>query len=209
LLEELTLDATRELELRRAIDCCVLRCHYGQALDLGVRLSSLAQSEVFDLVSLSTRLKTSTLLELAADVGVTAAGGGPELRAALSAFARSYGVALQMLDDTSGLYRQARADKGHEDLLNDRLTWPWAWLSQRLDELTYSRLQHQARAVERRELHPELLAAALRRHLGDSPHRIIHRQLTSAFERLERQVNSSDLLEPLVEEIERLESAYG
>jgi geranylgeranyl pyrophosphate synthase len=149
------------------------------------------------------------LFELAADIGSIAGGASAELRGALASFARSYGVALQMLDDTSGLYQPGRAHKAHEDLLNSRPTWPWAWLSGRLDQLSYSRLQHQAQATARQELHPEVLAAALRRHLGDAPHRAVHRELSAAFGRLERQTESSQLLAPLAEELARLEKAYG
>ncbi|MES1182187.1 MAG: polyprenyl synthetase family protein [Myxococcales bacterium] len=208
LLEELKLEPRVELALRRAVDRAVLRCHYGQALDLGVRLGTLAQGEVFELVNLSTRLKTGSLLELAAEVGAIAGGADAELCAELSRFARKYGVALQMLDDTSGIYQAARAHKGHEDLLQGRPTWPWAWLSRRLDELGYSRLQHHAQAVVRGEMHPEALASALRRHLGDAPNRAVHRQLQEAFARLQARVKSAALLAPLVDEIERLEAAY-
>jgi geranylgeranyl pyrophosphate synthase len=209
LLSRLTLEPSMELALRRAIDRAILRCHYGQALDLGVRLETLSQAEVFDLVSLSTRLKTGSLFELAAEVGAIAGGASPELGAALSSFARSYGVALQMLDDTSGLYQAPRAHKGHEDLRNSRPTWPWAWLSRSQDELGYSRLQHQAHAVARGELPPETLAAALRRHLGDAPQRAVQRELRAAFECLQAQVQSPELLAPLAEELTRLEHAYG
>jgi len=208
LLEELALPAPVELKLRQAIDRGVLRCHYGQALDLGVRLGSLSRGEVFDVVSLSTRLKTGSLLELAAEIGAIASGATPALRAALQRFSRSYGVALQMLDDASGLYQPGRAHKAHEDLIGGRPTWPWAWLSQRLDELSYSRLQHQAQAVERRELQPEVLAAALRQKLGTSPQRAVHDGLVTAFGELSRHVGESELLEPLAEEIARLERAY-
>jgi geranylgeranyl pyrophosphate synthase len=208
LLEELKLEPSVELELRRAVDRAVLRCHYGQALDLGVRLGTLAQGEVFELVNLSTRLKTGSLLELAAEVGATAGGAGPELRAELARFARSYGVALQMLDDASGIYQTARAHKGHEDLLQGRPTWPWAWLARRLDELSYSRLQHHALAVQRGDVHPEILASALRRQLGNAPNRAVHRQLSDAFARLAARVEDKALLAPLADEIERLEAAY-
>jgi len=209
LLEPLQLEPRVELALRRVIDRAILRCHYGQALDLGVRLDSLSQAEVFDLVSLSTRLKTGSLFELAAEVGAIAGGASPELQAALSSFARSYGVALQMLDDASGLYQARRAHKGHEDLLNCRPTWPWAWLAQSQDELGYSRLQHQAQAVARAELPAETLAAAMRRHLGDAPHRAVQLELAAAFERLQSQVQARELLAPLAEELTRLEKAYG
>ena len=208
LLEELALEPSVELPLRQALDRAVLRCHYGQALDLGVRLGSLAQREVFNVVSLSTRLKTASLLELAAEVGAIAGGASPSLRAALQCFGRRYGVALQMLDDTSGLYRHGRAHKAHEDLLGGRPTWPWAWLSRRLDELGYSRLQHQAQAVAHRELEPDVLAAALRQQLGTAPQQAVHGRLVAALRELERHVPSARLLEPLAEELERLEQAY-
>jgi geranylgeranyl pyrophosphate synthase len=206
--EVLSLPAPVELQLRQALDRAALRCHYGQALDLGVRLGSLPRSEVHAVVSLSTRLKTGSLLELAAEVGAIASGATPELRAALARFARAYGIALQMLDDLSGLYRPARAHKAHEDLLGGRPTWPWAWLSRRLDEVSYSRLQHRAQAVERRELEPEVLAAALRHELGASPELAVHERLKAALDELERSVESRTLLEPLTEEVRRLESAY-
>lgn len=208
LLEQLALSPPVELEVRRVIERGVLRCHYGQALDLGTRLGSLAQREVHDVVSVSTRLKTGSLLELAGELGAAAAGAPPELRKEFGQFGRSYGVALQMLDDVSGLFEERRAHKGHEDLLNGRPTWPWGWLSRKLDEVSYSRLQHRAREVERRELHPELLAKALRKELGHSPYRAIHEHLNRAFARLEQQVGSRRLLDPLAEEIERLERAY-
>ncbi len=208
LFEELSLDAKLELELRRALDRAALRCHYGQALDLGVRLATLGRGEVFGVVNLSTRLKTGSLLELAAEVGAIAGGADPHLRQALQRFGRAYGVALQMLDDVSGLYQPRRAHKAHEDLIRGRPTWPWAWLAQLSDELVYSRLQQQAQAVERRVLQPEVLVAAMRNQLGDSPKRLVHEGLHDAFRRLERRVSRSALLEPLAEEIARLERAY-
>ncbi len=208
-MEQMALPPAIELQVRRVLDRGVLRCHYGQALDLGARLGSLAQREVFDVVSLSTRLKTGSLLELAAELGGTAASAPPELCAELARFGRNYGVALQMLDDVSGLFEERRAHKGHEDLVNGRPTWPWAWLAQKLDEVSYSRLQHRAREVERRELHPEALAKTMRRELGSTPYRPVHEQLNQALSRLERMVDSRRSLQPLVEEIERLERAYA
>lgn len=208
-LERMQLAPHIELEVRRVLDRGVLRCHYGQALDLAAKLGSLAQREVHEAVSLSTRLKTGSLLELAAELGAATAGAPTFVRRELCAFGRSYGVALQMLDDASGLYDERRAHKGHEDLLLGRPTWPWAWLSRRLDELSYSRLQHRAREVEQRDLHPEVLAGALRKELGGSPYPAIHQHLSRAFTRLQHAVQSRQLLAPLADEIERLEHAYG
>jgi geranylgeranyl pyrophosphate synthase len=209
LLEIMQLEPQRELELRRAIDCAVLRCHYGQALDLGTRLGSLAQSEVYDLVSSSTRLKTGSLMELAAELGSIAGGACPELRRELATFARAYGVGLQMLDDASGLYHPSKTEKGHEDLVNGTPTWPWAWVARKLDQLSYSRLSHQCQAVVRRELHPETLAHSLRQELGDEPKRRAHELVSAARARLARCVGDERRLGALTEELARLEVAYG
>jgi len=54
-----------------------------------------------------------------------------------------------------------------------------------------------------------VLAKALREQLGASPYRAIHEQLSQALARLERHVDSRRQLDPLAEEIERLEHAYG
>lgn len=208
LLEELSAPPAVELELRRAIDRAALRCHYGQALDLGVRLGSLAQSEVRRVVSLSTRLKTASLLELSAELGSIAGRAQVRLRRALVVFARRYGVALQMLDDLGGLYHPHRAKKGLEDLQNGCPTWPWAWLADTLDQVTYSRLSHQLLAVGRGELSPEVLAATLRKHLGTAPTERVRRELERAFAELEAEVDAPEALRELRDEIERLGAAY-
>lgn len=209
LLEDLRVDPQRELELRRAIDRAVLRCHYGQALDLGVRVGALPQNEVYELVNLSTRLKTGSLLELAAELGSIAGDATPGLRSELASFARTYGVALQMLDDTSGVYRAERAQKGREDLLNGVPTWPWAWLAQCLDPLCYSRLARMSAAVVERRLAPERLSADIRGALGEHPDERARAQLVRAIERLARHLGGRERLGALLDEIERLEAAYG
>jgi geranylgeranyl pyrophosphate synthase len=209
LLEELRVAPERELELRRAIDRAVLRCHYGQALDLGVRVGSLPQREVPGLVSLSTRLKTGSLLELAAELGSITGGAPARLRHELAGFGRAYGVALQMLDDASGVCRPERSQKGQEDLLGGRPTWPWAWLAARLDALSYARFARKSAAVVEHELAPDLLIADVRRALGDEPRLRAREQLHGAMDRLSSHVEEPERLRPLREEMERLEVAYG
>ncbi len=80
---------------------------------------------------------------------------------ALGVMGRDFGVALQMLDDLTGLTSADRCHKGHEDLLAARPTWPWAWLSQHVDEVAYLRFRSLADAVLARDSHPEELAEPL------------------------------------------------
>jgi len=149
------------------------------------------------------------LLELAAELGSITGGAAPRLRHELIRFARCYGVALQMLDDASGVCHPERSQKGVEDLLSGKPTWPWAWLASLLDPLSYARLARKSQAVVEREVAPELLIADLRRALGDEPRLRVHWELERATERLSRHVEDNALLLPLLEEIGRLEAAYG
>jgi geranylgeranyl pyrophosphate synthase len=134
-------EAPVELALRRAIDRAVLRCHYGQALDLSVRVGELRQREVVDVVFATTRLKTGSLMELAAELGATAARGDAESRLVLAELGAELGVALQMLDDLTGICVVRRRDQGKEDLVLGRPTWVWAWLAARCDHLSYLRFR--------------------------------------------------------------------
>jgi len=166
LLEEMRFEAAIELDLRRAIDKSVLRCHYGQALDLSVRVTDLHHDEVAAVVYATTRLKTGSLMELAAELGALAAGASPERTRVLADVGRDVGVALQMLDDLSGIAVARRAHKGREDLLAARPSWVWAWLAQSVDRVTYRRLRSMAESVARGELEPDGLAALLAERVG-------------------------------------------
>ena len=107
----------------------LLDCHYGQALDLSVRVSELAQGEVASVVRAATALKTGSLVGLAAGLGALVGGAADETVRASIRFGRDLGAGLQMLDDLSGVTSSRRAHKGHEDLVHDRPSWPWAWLA--------------------------------------------------------------------------------
>jgi geranylgeranyl pyrophosphate synthase len=160
LLARAGFDPNVELALRKAIDRAVLHCHYGQALDLSVRVTELNQHEVAGVVYATTRLKTGSLMELAAELGAIGAGASNERTRVLAKLGRDIGVALQMLDDLSGIAVQKRAHKGREDLLAARPSWVWAWLAD-ADHVSYRRLRTQAEAVARGELEPDGLAGLL------------------------------------------------
>ncbi len=209
LLQKLALHPTTELGLRRAIARTLLRAHQGQALDLSVKVHDLAQRDVLGVVSGITQLKTGALMQLAAELGVIAARGRPELVSATGRFGRELGVGLQMADDWGGIVSEARCHKGHEDSLLARATWPWAWLAESLDEVSYAKLAVLGREVERRDSHPELLAERLRELLDDAARAQIRGQLRGALADLSRLLDGSSVLNDLEGEIETLEKSYG
>lgn len=209
LLERLALPPATELAASRTMHRALLDCHRGQALDLTLRMSTLPQREVARAVEQTTSLKTGTLLELSARLGALAAGASVERMECLARFGRELGVALQMLDDLGGIFSEARAHKGHEDLRLGRPTWPWAWLAVSRSESDYAALQSLARSVEGGERSPEELAQRLRDHLGSAPRRRVHHRVRRALAHLERELGASPALTQLSADIARLERSYG
>jgi geranylgeranyl pyrophosphate synthase len=205
----LSLAPLAELELRRAVSSAVLRCHYGQALDLSARVGMLAQPQVATVVRATTELKTGSLFALAARVGAISAGASAELGAELAEFGQTLGVGLQMLDDLSGLCSPRLRHKGHEDLVNGRPTWLWAWLADEIDELGYTRLQHAVREVERGALSPDVVADALRERLSISGRARVHEHFARARERLRASAGPSAALRALELQVTRLEESYA
>ncbi len=122
-------------------------CHLGQALDLGARLDSLDVADVPAVVAATTRLKTGALTAMAAQLGAVVAGASPAVEEAIRALGEQVGIGLQMLDDLGSVTSAARAHKAEEDLRAGRPTWPWAWLSPRVDAFRWTRLVRSA-AVE-------------------------------------------------------------
>ncbi len=211
LIEQLGVGPHIELSMYRWTSRALLRCHHGQGLDLTARVTKLAQSEVAAVVSATTTLKTGCLMELAAAIGAVTAGAPSPKVMALAKFGRELGVGLQMLDDLSGLYNEQRCHKGHEDLLNARPTWAWAWLSQDLSAAAYAELLELAADVEQQRAHPETLAQQMRHQIRRCKHNYKARareHLRSTLQELRAAIGPHPLIGELTQEIRRLERSY-
>lgn len=208
LVAQLELEPAVELGLYRRLTHTMLRCHQGQALDLTVRMSRLAQSEVSVVVETTTRLKTGTLMGLSAVLPALTLRAPEPVLASLQRFGESLGVGLQMLDDLGGLTSERRCHKGHEDLIHGRPSWPWAWLAEQLPEIDYQRLQQLARQVETRDLHPELLAKRLRKALGPHAKRRVWQHLTHAQRALPSDLPGRNGVQQLQQVLEQLVRSY-
>jgi len=209
LLSRAGFGAEVELTLRRAVERAVLRCHYGQALDLSVRVTELHHDEVAAVVYATTRLKTGSLMELAAELGATAAGASPERARVLANLGRDIGVALQMLDDLGGIAVARRAHKGREDLLAARPSWVWAWLAESVDRVTYQRLSSMAEGVARGELEPDVLAALVAERVAQPGRRAIRERLDSTLEAARTTFGEARGIAELESELTRLERFDG
>ncbi len=210
MIERLELDRDRELAAHQLAHRTLIACHHGQALDLTANVCELSQDDVPAVVLASAQLKTGALTGLAAGLGALLAGAPPASVGELTCFGRDVGVALQMLDDISGLVSEKRCHKGHEDLIASRPTWPWAWLAGELEPEQFSQLQALGRRVARRDLHPELLARTLRARLRGSSRVRMRRFIHQAFARIERgAAPNRQALAALRAHLQRMEKSYA
>jgi geranylgeranyl pyrophosphate synthase len=206
LIGRLPLPAEARFSLYRAASTTLVSCHQGQALDLALTVGAVPAYEIAGVVAMTTRLKTASLMELAATMGALAAGGAAAVVTALGAFGGELGIGLQMLDDLSGL-GAAKRHKGREDLRLLRLTWPWAWLAEdnpaRVGDLL-SRL-HEARCVsgemEEADAAIDRVCEALAGAIGERGRGRARQLLGAAWQRLAAAVGPSDTLDSLGQDI--------
>jgi len=209
LAERLEVPPDTLLAIYQRMHLTMLRCHHGQALDLALRVSELRQEQIPGVVACMTRLKTGCLLEFSAELGALLAGAPPESVAAHGRFGGELGVALQMLDDWSGVVSRKRREKAREDFVHARPTWAWAWVAQECKEADFAALQTQARHVAAGDASWEALRHALARRVGSACPPRIRELLGAAQLRLQPHVRNASALDALREEIARLENSYA
>jgi geranylgeranyl pyrophosphate synthase len=187
LLSRMQLPPAARLDAHERIADCMLRCHEGQALDLTVRIDSLARADVPAVVRTLTTLKTGRLVGLATALGAVAALATSRRTDALARFGCDVGVGLQMLDDLSGVLNPARRDKAEEDLQLGRATFVWALFAELLDAASYAALLEQLRAAQSGdERAQDALLAHARFRLGMTGLRRVRRHFADAVSALER-----------------------
>lgn len=203
-LDALALDDARARALATATHRCLVDCHEGQSLDLALRVVDAEYATLPRLVELVTRLKTGAPMSLAARIGATLAGASARRIDALVEFGDNVGLALQMLDDLSSFITPGRDHKGIEDLRNQRVSWVWAWASERLDRSSFQKLIG--------ELQQEDALPRVRAHLAEVVEPVGRKCVRTLLERSEsdltRQFATSSALDLVHDELRRLERSY-
>jgi geranylgeranyl pyrophosphate synthase len=208
LLSRIPMSSEIRLALYEDISVALLRCHQGQALDLSVRITRMRRSEVPALVASTTRMKTGSLLQLAAILGARAAGATEDRIELLGRFGLELGVGLQMLDDWSGIGVEERRAKGVEDIKLARPTWPWAWLAEESDQVGYAELVRQVRGLSI-DWEAERVLERMRTVLAPNAERWIRSHLDMALDDLAKGVGECSRMDALRDDIDRLERAFG
>ncbi|HEX6242909.1 MAG TPA: polyprenyl synthetase family protein, partial [Polyangiales bacterium] len=204
-LHDVELPPARGWELLRAAHRCLVRCHEGQALDLGVSVAELKASELRAAAHTTSTLKTGALLGFAARLGAELAGASAPEVAALERFGEQIGVALQMLDDLGSFAAEERRAKALEDLAGGRVNWIWVWAKESLDELSFRQL---TRTLGKPDEHVEL-CGRLAQASETRGRAAVRDALDQALSELKADFGASAQLEQLALELKRLEKSYG
>ena len=186
-----------------------LRCHRGQAIDLAARVDRIDPETIGTLVGEISRLKTGSLVAMAASFGGVAAGANQTLRAALSRFGMNVGIALQMRNDLEEL-RSLTSDPSSgdivrtDDLRNARVTWPWAWAFQSCTRDEFAHLVHQSPAAKDDPAMMASLASQILKHSASLGDEVIRDRIERHFRLLGEHVldlHSMSLLRATLERI--------
>lgn len=194
--------------LHKHSTAALLRCHYGQGLDLSVRVHSLDPSELPSMVRAITALKTGSLGALAVLLGSVAAGARDEQARACGEVGRELAVGLQMLDDLAAVRVPSRIDKGLEDVRYGRATWPWAWLVEGRPERVWRPLLRLQRSVLERGMDPAVVVTALGTEIGELGRAATLSHLEEALATAERRTGTHPATDLLRRESERLVCAF-
>jgi geranylgeranyl pyrophosphate synthase len=126
LISDMGLSPEKELLIYRWYHRTLLRAHFGQALDVGLRINSLDQERIPGVCLASMELKTGALIAFSLVMGGILGGAyGPTL-SSLDEFGHGLGILLQMSDDLGNLRGRRDPSKRFEDLKLRRPCWVWA-----------------------------------------------------------------------------------
>lgn len=115
----------------------MLKAHFGQSLDIGIRISEVPQSEVAEICYRNIEQKSGALMAMAISFGAIIAQAHVDQLNAISLFGNELGTSLQMFDDIGNLNLDRVQLKHLEDLMLRRPSWVWAFLSIRLSADQY------------------------------------------------------------------------
>lgn len=118
-----------EREVYRLYHRTLLRAHFGQALDVGVKIDEVPAERIYSTCLSTIELKSGTLTSFACGLGVLLVDGDHSALDPLLRFGHRFGVALQMLDDLGNLLGNRDPLKRWEDLRLRRPVWIWALLA--------------------------------------------------------------------------------
>jgi len=195
LLSDLGLDACDEFRVLKRYNSALERAHYGQALDLSIKVDLLARSEVSAYCQAVIAWKTGAITGLAMTLGAIVGGADASEEAALRTFGESFGTALQVFDDFGDLHGRMEPSKRYEDLRQRKPNAVWAMAAECSDDLQFAEFRAAVAAIDSE---PQRLVAWLDEHgLAARARSQVDRDMNAAFNTLQHALDLATDYQPL------------
>lgn len=149
LMSAMDIEASKKVALQESYCRALEAAHYGQALDIGVRVDELGQYQVASVCQWVTRHKTGAITTLALELGAIVAGANERELKTLADFGCEFGVLLQNYDDLGSLLGHQEQAKRYEDLINRSPSWVWALVASRMSCEDYEKFKSAVKALEK------------------------------------------------------------
>lgn len=148
-LRDFSLPIDTKIQLQEMFEKTLYWAHLGQAIDLGVRIHEVEQSDISELCNLSQKYKTGVLMGLALASGFALTTQSKLQIDKIYEYGQNFGVLLQKFDDLKNILSLAHVEfkgldteklknqKELEDLFLMRVSSIWSLLSQKLSKQEY------------------------------------------------------------------------
>ena len=206
LIDELDLSPELHCRLYKIYTKTVELAHYGQIMDLCVKIDQVSLDEVEALCQDCSRYKTGSIVMLSMVMGAIVGGGDAERIEAVEEFGYELGTYLQFLNDLGNFCGSFDVEKKWEDLLAWKPSLIWAFVMHRYGVEPFRALQQSVKN----------LPDAQQLSLWMQEHDLVREAKSWAEERFERAsqsfcsasgMSASDLA-PLLKLKERIKNAY-
>ena len=195
LLADLGLEPCDEFRVLKRYNNALERAHYGQALDLSVKVDLLARSEVSAYCNAVIAWKTGAVTGLAMTLGAIVGGADADQEAALRAFGESFGTALQVFDDFGDLHGRMEPSKRYEDLRQRKPNAVWAMAAECSNDEQFAEFRAAVAVIDS---DPQRLVAWLGDHeLAARARSQVDRDMNTAFGTLQRALDLPTNHKPL------------
>ena len=157
LIKDLKIDDSTKLQMLEAVQNTLLNAHFGQALDVGVCIDQMLNSDIVEVCKTNLELKSGALMSLSFQLGAIVSGAESSRLKIIASFGKNLGVVLQMFDDLGNLRPDRPTAKHLEDLSQRRPSFVWWYLAEQEPQLLF-KLRFAASGLPHTELLEQFLA---------------------------------------------------
>ncbi len=147
LAERLEVSDALMLRFMKAYHETLTQAHYGQALDIHVRIEDLQRHEMAEVSQFIAERKTGALTAFSLQMGLWLHEVPHAIADLLGRYGLQFGALLQKFDDIGNTMSHREPDKQFEDLLDSRPSWVWAVVVEHYSEDDFARFRQAVAAL--------------------------------------------------------------